>query len=138
MLLIKNICNFFIVFLLTINQIGIINNMHFCSGKLFSVSFFNQSKNCGMHESNSVKDYDSLTFIPEKCCQDTQLHFSTKEFKKELTLDLKFKIKPTNKAVYDNLIIYNLASKEFSSDLHPPPLINKKLFLINSQLLVYG
>ena len=138
MLLIKNICNLFIVLLLTINQIGIINNMHFCSGKLFSVSFFNQSKNCGMHESNSVKDYDSLTFIPEKCCQDSELNLSTKEFKKESKLDLKFKIKSTNKAVYDNLITYNLASKEFSIDLQPPPLINKKLFIINLQLLVYG
>ena len=138
MLLIKNICNLFIVLLLTINQIGIINNMHFCSGKLFSVSLFNQSKNCGMHESNSGKDYDSLNFIPEKCCQDSELYLSTKEFKKESKLDLKFKIKSTNKAVYDNLITYNLASKEFSIDLQPPPLINKKLFIINLQLLVYG
>ncbi len=138
MLLIKNICNFFIVLLLTFNQIGIINNMHFCSGKLFSVSFFNQSKNCGMHESNPGKDYDSLTFNRENCCQDSELYLSTKEFKKESKLDLKFKIKSTNKAVYDNLITYDYASKEFSSDLHPPPLINKKLFIINLQLLVYG
>ena len=138
MSLIKNICNFFIVFFLTISQIGINHNMHFCGGKLFSVSFFNQSKYCGMHESNFGNDNESFTYIPENCCKDTQLHFSTKEFKNEFTLDLKFEIKLTNKIIYDNIIVDDFFFKESSSDLHPPPLINKKIFLINSQLLVYG
>ena len=65
----KNTTNLLIVSLLIFNQLGINHIMHFCGGRLFSVSFFNQSKQCGMHELNSEKEDDSYNFKSKKCFQ---------------------------------------------------------------------
>ena len=134
----KNATNSLIVFLLIFNQLGINQSMHFCGGRLFSVSFFNEPKQCGMHESNSEKEDDSYNFNKKKCCKDSQLYFSTNDFQNELISELNFEIKSFKKVFYNNLVVDSYWTKKPLKNLHPPPLLKKKLYLFNFQLLVYG
>ena len=134
----KNITDLLIVSLLIFNQLGINHIMHFCGGRLFSVSFFNQSKQCGMHELNSEKEDDSYNFKSKKCCKDSQLYFSTNDFQNELISESNCEIKSSKKVFYHNLVANSYWTKKLSNNLHPPPLIKKKLYLLNFQLLVYG
>lgn len=134
----KNATNSLIVFLLIFNQLGINQSMHFCGGRLFSVSFFNEPKQCGMHESNSEKEDDSYNFNSKKCCKDSQLYFSTNDFQNELISELNFEIKSFKKVFYNNLVVDSYWTKKPLKNLHPPPLLKKKLYLFNFQLLVYG
>ena len=134
----KNATNSLIVFLLIFNQLGINQSMHFCGGRLFSVSFLNEPKQCGMHESNSEKEDDSYNFNSKKCCKDYQLYFSTNDFQNELISELNCEIKSLKKVFYNNLVVDSYWTKKPLKNLHPPPLLKKKLYLLNFQLLVYG
>ena len=134
----KNATNSLIVFLLIFNQLGINQSMHFCGGRLFSFSFLNEPKQCGMHESNSEKEDDSYNFNSKKCCKDSQLYFSTNDFQNELISELNCEIKSLKKVFYNNLVVDSYWTKKPFKNLHPPPLLKKKLYLLNFQLLVYG
>jgi len=134
----KNATNSLIVLLLIFNQLGINQSMHFCGGSLFSVSFYSQSKQCGMHELNSEKEDNSYNFNSKKCCKDSQLYFSTNDFQNELISESKCEIKSSKKVYYHNSVFDSYWTKKLSKDLHPPPLLKKKLYLLNLQLLVYG
>lgn len=134
----KNATNSLIVFLLIFNQLGINQSMHFCGGRLFSFSFLNEPKQCGMHESNSEKEDDSYNFNSKKCCKDYQLYFSTNDFQNELISELNCEIKSLKKVFYNNLVVDSYWTKKPLKNLHPPPLLKKKLYLLNFQLLVYG
>ena len=134
----KNATNSLIVFLLIFNQLGINQSMHFCGGRLFSFSFLNEPKQCGMHESNSEKEDDSYNFNSKKCCKDYQLYFSTNDFQNELISELNCEIKSLKKVFYNNLVVDSYWTKKPFKNLHPPPLLKKKLYLLNFQLLVYG
>ena len=134
----KNGTNSLIVFLLIFNQLGINQSMHFCGGRLFSFSFLNEPKQCGMHESNSEKEDDSYNFNSKKCCKDSQLYFSTNDFQNELISELNCEIKSLKKVFYNNLVVDSYWTKKPFKNIHPPPLLKKKLYLLNFQLLVYG
>ena len=134
----KNATNSLIVFLLIFNQLGINQSMHFCGGRLFSFSFLNEPKQCGMHESNSEKEDDSYNFNSKKCCKDSQLYFSTNDFQNELISELNCEIKSLKKVFYNNLVVDSYWTKKPFKNIHPPPLLKKKLYLLNFQLLVYG
>ena len=133
----KNICNSLIVFLLIFNQLGLSHNMHFCGGKLFSISFYNNITKCGMHKIKLDDTNNSLDLSTQDCCKDTQLNYNTNDFKNQSTFELNYPKKTINKFICGNPINYKYAHRKISSYSDPPILIQK--FYINSlQLLFYG
>ncbi len=133
----KNICNSLVVFLLIFNQLGVNHNMHFCGGKLFSISSHNNIKKCEMHKLKLDDTNNSLNLSTQNCCKDTQLNYTTNDFKNQSTSELNYPKKTINKFIFGNPVNYRYAYRIIANYSDPPILI-QKFYIDSLRLLFYG
>ena len=70
----KKLSHLLISFVLIFNQLGVDFNMHYCGGSFSSLSFINQSIDCGMHSETDLNSGNVPTYSSESCCKDRILN----------------------------------------------------------------
>ena len=124
--------------LLIFNQLGLSINLHYCGGNFSSISIFNLSTNCEMHQSKHSGSIHHLSFTPEKCCLDEVLAINFNDFQFESIIELEFhKLNYSGKNIISFISNFNFIKTEISIP-DPPPLNQIKQYLLGVQLLVYG
>ena len=124
--------------LLIFNQLGLSINLHYCGGNFSSISIFNLSINCEMHESKHSGSLNHLSLTSEKCCSDQVLAINFNDFQLESIIELEFhKLKFQGKNRKSYISNFNFIKTEISIP-DPPPIKQIKQYLLGVQLLVYG
>jgi hypothetical protein len=124
--------------LLIFNQLGLSINLHYCGGNFSSISIFNLSTNCEMHQSEHSGSLHHLSFTSEKFCSDEVLAINLNDFQLESIIELEFyKLNYPEKNRKSFISNFNFIKTEIYIP-DPPPLNQIKQYLLGVQLLVYG
>ena len=123
---------------LIFNQLGVDLNLHYCGGSFSSLSFINQSTDCGMHSKTDINSSKVLSYNSESCCEDKTLNTYLIDFQFEPIFEIENHKLSTSTFVnytFNNLepfLTKNLPAKD------SPPVNKNKKYLLFTQLLYYS
>ena len=132
----RKLSHLLISFVLIFNQLGVDFNMHYCGGSFSSLSFINQSTDCGMHSGTDINLDNVPTYSSESCCKDQILNTNLIDTQLEPILEINNQ-ELSNSSFFkynfnrvDKFLIKCHLFKEF-------PLIQKKKYLLFVQIIDY-
>jgi len=135
----KNSSHLIVSLLLIFNQLGFDFNLHYCGDSFSSISFLNQSKNCGMHlEEVDKSNNDMFSDISKSCCSDSKLNTDLIDVQVESVFKINKQELSNSSFINQNLNEAKLFPIWKFLFEKPPPINKNKKYLLFVQLIYYA